>query len=560
MADLSGFRVLASDKCDKAGLKILRDAGVQVMEKTGLTEDQLVKTIPEFDGLLIRSATKVTPRVIEAAKRLTIVARAGVGVNNVNLPAATKRGICVINSPEGNTIAAAEHTWSMLLALARQIPQAHFKLAGQGKWDRKSFMGTEMAGKTLGVVGFGRIGRRVAQYARGMDMNVIAYDPFVTKAQVSKTGAKLADLDELLRESDLLTLHMPATKETTNLLGAEALAKTKKGVLIANVARGELIDEAALYAACKSGHVGGAALDVFRQEPPQWDNPLLALPNVITTPHLGASTKEAQIKVAVDVCQQMVEVFQGGPARSAVNIPSMRPELIKPCKAWLTIAEKLGRLTATLLGERGPSTVAVEYSGTVGQIDPSPLTTVFLKGLLTRSAGSGVVNFVNAPLIAKERGLTLKTISAPAGAYSSLITARATDRDGKVLVVAGTNFSDGLGDRLTSLYDIPLEVPLRGHMCFVRNRDVPGALSDTTSFFSRKGINIADLAVGRKSHTKSGGSAVQAVRLDTEFDDVKTRELVASCETISSAVSLTFTVPAVEGDETISGSVSRSKL
>eukprot|EP01065_Artemidia_motanka_P023409 TRINITY_DN27_c0_g2_i1.p1 TRINITY_DN27_c0_g2~~TRINITY_DN27_c0_g2_i1.p1 ORF type:complete len:589 (+),score=249.39 TRINITY_DN27_c0_g2_i1:70-1767(+) len=541
MADLSGYRVLASDKCDKQGLKILRDAGVQVVEKTGLTEDQLIATIPEFDGLLIRSGTKVTPKVIEAGRKLTIIARAGVGVNNVSLPAATKRGIVVINSPEGNTIAAAEHTWSMLLALARQIPQAHHKLAAQGKWDRKTFMGTELAGKTIGVIGFGRIGRRVCQYARGMDMKVLAYDPFVTKAQVQKSGARLCDLDEVLRESNMLTLHMPATKETTGMISSDALAKTKKGVLIANVARGELIDEAALYAACKSGHVGGAALDVFKQEPPNWETPLFSLPNVITTPHLGASTKEAQIKVAVDVCQQMVEVFQGGPARSAVNIPSMRPELIRPVKRWLTIAEKLGRLTSILLGERGVQTVSVEYAGTVGRVDPSPLTTVLLKGLLTQTSGSGVVNFVNAPLIAKERGLTLTTASAPAGSYSSLITVRATDREGKVLTVSGTTFEEGLGDRLCSLYDIPLDVPLQGNMCFIRNRDVPGALSDTTSFLARKGINIADMAIGRRS--EKGSDSVQAMRLDTEVDDLLCRELIASCDTITSAVCLTFTTP-----------------
>eukprot|EP01062_Namystynia_karyoxenos_P063627 TRINITY_DN56439_c0_g1_i1.p1 TRINITY_DN56439_c0_g1~~TRINITY_DN56439_c0_g1_i1.p1 ORF type:complete len:589 (+),score=241.77 TRINITY_DN56439_c0_g1_i1:83-1768(+) len=551
MADLSGYRVLVSDKCDAQGLKILRDAGVQVVEKTGLSETELCKTIPEFDGLLIRSGTKVTPKVIEAGNKLIIVARAGVGVNNVNLPAATKRGVVVVNSPEGNTIAAAEHTWSMVLALARNIPQAHNKLTVQGQWDRK-LMGTEMAGKTLGVIGFGRIGRRVCQYARGMDMKVLAYDPFVNAGQAQRAGAKLCDLDDVLRGSDFLTLHMPATKETTHMINSDALAKAKKGVMIANVARGELIDESALYSACKSGHVAGAALDVFAQEPPKWDSPLLGLPNVISTPHLGASTKEAQIKVAVDVCQQMVEVFRGGPARSAVNIPSMRPELIKPVQKWIPIGEKLGRLAAFLLGERGMTTVNVEYSGEIARVDPSPVTTVLLKGLLTRSSGSGVVNFVNAPLIAKERGLKLTTHRAPEGSYSSLITVRATDLKGKHLTVAGTSFSEGLGDRLCGIFDIPLEVPLEGPMCFIRNRDTPGALAETCAFLARKGINIADLAIGRQT---KNGDAVQAMRLDTEVDDMLCREIEASLETVQSCVAITFTTPSKDQsmDQSISG-------
>ncbi len=399
------MKVLAADKIAEIGLKMLKDAGIDAEMKTGLKEEELIKIIPEYDALIVRSATKVTSKIIEAGKNLKIIGRAGVGVDNVDLPTATKNGVIVVNSPEGNTVAAAEHTWAMVLSMARQIPQAHGKLKG-GVWDKKSFKGVEVLNKTLGVIGLGKIGRRVASYALGMGMRVIASDPFVTEEYAKSIGVELKDLEMVIKESDFITFHIPKAKETMHLVNAEMIKKMKKGVRLVNVARGGIIDENALAEAVKIGQVAAAALDVFEKEPLVSDSPLLGLDNVVVTPHLGASTVEAQINVAVDVVEQIIEVLKGGAARSAVNIPSMKPELIAPVKPYMSVAEKLGRLASQIV-PGAVSKVLVEYSGEVAENDVSPLTTTVLKGLLTPMMDV-VVNFVNAPLIAKERGIELR--------------------------------------------------------------------------------------------------------------------------------------------------------
>src|SRR3989339_597602 len=328
------MKVLAADKIADEGIKLFKDAGIEVDSKTGLPEEELVKIIPEYDALMVRSETRATPKIIEAGKKLKIIGRAGVGVDNIDLPTATKNGVIVVNSPEGNTVAAAEHSFAMLLSMARSIPQAHSKLK-KGEWDKKSFKGIEVLNKTLGVVGLGKIGRRVASYAIGMGMNVVVFDPYVTEEYAKSIGVELKTLEDLVKISDFITLHIPKTKETANLINAGMIAKMKKGVRIVNVARGGIINEQDLYDALKSGHVAAAALDVFEKEPTPSDNPLLTLDNIVVTPHLGASTVEAQVNVAVDVVEQIIEVLKGGSARSAVNMPSVDMETYKKINPYL---------------------------------------------------------------------------------------------------------------------------------------------------------------------------------------------------------------------------------
>src|SRR3989339_633645 len=430
------MKVLASDKLEEIGLKMFRDAGIEAEMKTGLPEEELIKIIPEYDALVVRSETKVTPKIIEAGKKLKIIGRAGVGVDNIDLPTATKNGVIVVNSPEGNTVAAAEHTWAMLLSMARNIPQAHSKLKS-GVWDKKSFKGVEVLNKTLGVIGLGKIGRRVASYAIGMGMHVIAYDPFVTADYAKSLGVELKTVDEIIKEADFITFHIPKTKETAGMINAAMIAKMKKGVRLVNVARGGIIDEKALYDALKSGQVKAAALDVFEKEPCE-SSPLFELDNIVVTPHLGASTIEAQVNVAIDVAEQIIEVLRGGAARSAVNIPSMKPELIAPVKPFMSIAEKLGKLASQLV-DGAVKKLTVEYSGAVAEQNVSPLTTAVIKGLLTPIMDV-VVNFVNAPLIAKDRGVEVtESKQKSAKDFKSLISIRIQSSKGE-REVGGTVF------------------------------------------------------------------------------------------------------------------------
>eukprot|EP01062_Namystynia_karyoxenos_P001331 TRINITY_DN1044_c0_g2_i1.p1 TRINITY_DN1044_c0_g2~~TRINITY_DN1044_c0_g2_i1.p1 ORF type:complete len:545 (+),score=218.73 TRINITY_DN1044_c0_g2_i1:92-1726(+) len=518
---MQGFKVLASDKVSDLGLKALRKAGIQADMITGQTEDELCKIIPAYDALVVRSATTVTERVIEAAKNLKIIGRAGVGVDNINLNAATQRGIIVVNSPQGNTIAAAEHTWSMVLSMARMIPQACASM-GRKKWDRKSFMGFELSGKTLGIVGFGNIGRKVCQYARAMGMHVLAYDPFVSALAAERAGAKLRSFEDIIKESDVLTLHLPVTKETKGLINAANIAKMRRGVYIVNVSRGPVVVEADLAAALKSGHVAGAALDVFNTEPPEPSNPLLKMPNVIVTPHLGASTKEAQVKVAVDVCEQIVEVLRGGPARSAVNIPSMRPHLIQPVKPFLSIAEKLGIIASATSGGK-PQQLTVEFGGELFRdVDVAPLTTVTLKGLLGRYVEDGTVNFVNAPVVAKQMGLSVKAVKAPSTNFKSVITVRVAS-DQAETEVAGTVFDD-LGDRLVRFHGFEVDIVPEGNLLITFHRDVPGVIGELGTFLGKKNVNIAAMDVGRMLR---GGAACMVCMVDAAVSANTLEELCA---------------------------------
>ncbi|MFH1576657.1 MAG: phosphoglycerate dehydrogenase [Candidatus Margulisiibacteriota bacterium] len=521
------MKVLASDKIAEIGLKMLKDAGIEAEMNTGLSEDELVKIIPQYDALVVRSGTKVTPKIIEAGKNLKIIGRAGVGVDNVDLPTATKNGVIVVNSPEGNTVAAAEHTWAMLLTMARQIPQAYSKLKA-GIWDRKSFKGVEVLNKTLGVVGLGKIGRRVASYALGMGMKVIAYDPFVTEDYAKSLGIELKKFDGIIKESDFITFHIPKTKETANMINKETIAKMKKDVRLVNVARGGIINELDLAEALKSGQVAAAALDVFEKEPLPADSPLLKLDNVIVTPHLGASTVEAQVNVAIDVVEQIIEVLKGGAARSAVNIPSMKPELIAPVKPYMSIAEKLGALAAQIV-PGAVSKITVEYSGEVAEFDVSPLTTTVLKGLLAPMMDV-VVNFVNAPFIAKERGIELtESKSKEAKDFASLISVKIKSSKGD-REVGGTVFI-GVGDRLVSIDGFRVDAEPEGYLLILSNIDKPGMIGKVGTFLGEHKINIASMDVGR---IKVGERAVMVLNVDNAVPDKVLKE-IAKIDGISDA-------------------------
>jgi len=512
------MKVLASDKIDEIGLRMLKEAGIEGEMKTGLSEDELIKIIPQYDALVVRSATKVTPKIIEAGKNLKIIGRAGVGVDNIDLPTATKNGVIVVNSPEGNTVAAAEHTWAMLLTMARQIPQAYAKLK-DGNWDRKSFKGVEVLNKTLGVIGLGKIGRRVASYALGMGMKVIGSDPFVTEEYAKSLGIELKKNDDVIKESDFITFHVPKTKETQNMINANSLAKMKKGVRLVNVARGGIINENDLTEALKNGHVAAAALDVFEKEPLPADSPLLQLDNVVVTPHLGASTAEAQVNVAVDVVEQIIEVLKGGAARSAVNIPSMKPELIAPVKAYMGIAEKLGACAAQIvLG--AISKVTVEYSGEVAERDVSPLTTTVLKGLLTPIMDVAV-NFVNAPLIAKERGIEIvESKIKEAKEFTNLISVKITSAQGDREV--GGAVLGGITARLVSIDGFRVDLEPAGYLLILSNIDKPGMIGKVGNLLGQHQINIASMDVGR---VKIGEKAVMVLSVDCAVPDKTLKEL-----------------------------------
>ena len=511
------MKVLAMDKTAEEGLKILREAGIEVDAKAGLTEEELIKIIPAYDALIVRSETKATPKVIEAGKNLKIIGRAGVGVDNIDLPTATKNGVIVVNSPEGNTVAAAEHTWAMLLAMTRSIPQAHGKLKS-GVWDKKSFKGVEVLNKTLGVVGLGKIGRRVASYALGMGMRVIGSDPFVTEEYAKNLGVELKSVEDVLKEADFITFHIPKTKETAGMINAATLAKMKKGVRLVNVARGGIINENDLCEALKSKQVAAAALDVFEKEPCD-KSPLFELDNVVVTPHLGASTVEAQVNVAVDVAEQVLEVLRGGAARSAVNIPSMKPELIEPVRPYLSIAEKLGAIASQLV-KGAINKIEVEYAGEIADNNVAPLTTIILKGLLTPILDVKV-NFVNAPHIAKERGIeVVETKTKESKDFASLIKLKiVTEKETRM--IGGTVFQ-GVGDRLVLIDGFRIDTVPEGYMIFLQNIDKPGMIGKVGTFLGQHSINIAAMDVGR---VKVGEKAVMALNVDTQISDQVLRDL-----------------------------------
>jgi len=499
-------RVLVSDPIEASGLTALE--GVAALElRSDLTPEQLLACIGEYDALMVRSQTKVTAAVIEAGKKLRIIGRAGVGVDNIDVPAATRQGVVVVNSPAGNTIAAAEHTLALLFALARHVAPADASTK-LGEWKRSKFTGTELFGKTLGVIGLGKIGSHVANVARAAGMKVVAYDPFVTPERAAELGCTLGSVEDVVACADFLTLHVPKTPETTNLIDAAMLGRAKPGLRIVNCARGGIIDEAALVEAIRAGRIAGAALDVFAQEPLANDALRELGDRVLLTPHLGASTEEAQLNVAIDVAEQIAEVLRGGEARSAVNIPNMRPELMASLRPAMGLAERLGALAAQLA--EGPiEAVEVTYAGTLADAESRPLTNAVLKGLLTPALAEGV-NFVNASLLARDRGIQVTEVrTQDAGDYVELIRVRVRTAQ-RERIVAGTLLLQDL-PTVVQVDDYAFNLFLRGTLLFAPHQDVPGSVGKVGTLLGENALNIFGMQLGR---SVVSGPALMVLNLD----------------------------------------------
>jgi len=505
-------RVLISDALSAAAVQIFKDRGIDVdfEPALGKDKDKLAAVIGDYDGLAIRSATKVTPKVLEWAKNLKVIGRAGIGVDNVDIPAATSRGIIVMNTPFGNSITTAEHAISLMLALARQIPEADVSTRA-GKWEKNKFMGVEIYGKTLGVIGCGNIGSIVADRALGLKMKVIAYDPFLSPERAVDLGVEKVELDELFKRSDFITLHTPLTDKTRNIIDAAALKKMKKGVRIINCARGGLVDEAAIAEALKSGQAAGAAFDVFATEPAT-ESPLFNLPNVVCTPHLGASTSEAQENVALQIAEQMSDYLLRGAISNAVNFPSITAEEAPKLKPFIELAEKLGSFAGQLT-ETGVSKVQIAYEGAVASMNTKALTSAALAGLLQPMLGT--VNVVSAPIAAKERGIVVEEVTREmAGDYESLITVTVTtERQSRH--VSGTVFADGR-PRIVNIKGIRMDAEFGHSMIYITNLDKPGFIGKFSSTLGEAGINIATFHVGREA---PGANAVALIEIDGDLPE-----------------------------------------
>ncbi len=488
------MKVLVSDNIAEAGIKILEQTpGIEVDVKVGLSHDELKSIIGEYDALIIRSATKVDADIISAAKKLKVIGRAGIGLDNVDIDAATQKGIVVMNTPGGNAVTTAEHTIAMMMALSRNIPQATASLKA-GKWEKKKFQGRELFNKTLGVIGFGQIGRIVADRAKGLKMKVIVYDPYIKPEIIEKHDMEPVSFEELLRRADYVTIHTPKTKETINMFNKKTFSMMKKGAMLINCARGGIVNEDDLYEALVSGHLAGAALDVFSQEPPG-KIPLMELDNFICTPHLGASTVEAQEKVAVEIANQVVLYLLHGTVKNAVNVPSISAELMNILKPYVTLMEKMGLMQAQL-AEAPILEVKIDYAGAIIEYDLSPLTTAFLKGLLTPALKDDV-NFVNAPFIARERGIKVtESKSSTSEDFVTLITTAVKTTDGEN-VVAGTIFGKDR-PRLVRINDFYLEAIPEGHNLLIYNLDKPGVIGMIGTILGKNNVNINRMQVGQE--------------------------------------------------------------
>jgi len=523
-------KIFVADDVSESGLGPLRSAGFIVEKRSGLKPPELVKALQDCEGLIVRSETKITADLLDAANSLRVIGRAGVGVDNIDVSAATIRGVVVMNAPDGNTITTAEHTVAMLVSLARSIPQASSSLKA-GHWDRKKFIGVELQGKTLGIVGLGRIGRVVASRARAMGMMIVAYDPFIAPEQARDLEIELAPLDEVFSRADFLTVHTPLTSETRSLIDRDALSKMKQGARIINCARGGLIDEDALYEAIMSGAIAGAALDVFSEEPPPSDHRLLQLEQVIVTPHLGASTREAQEGVAFTVAEQMRDFLLTGVLRGAVNVPAISVKEFNLIQPYVALAESLGRFQAQLV-DKPVSEVRIEYAGEIVDIDAAPVTRAFLAGLLRDV--SARVNAVNAFLIADERGIKvtttyIRTSGDIAPAMRTQISAGQSTQS-----LAGTLFGYGgqrREGRITEIDGFDLEATPHGHMLVTRNHDVPGVIGGIGTILGQGGVNISRFHLGRRER---GGEAMAVIEVDAPLSK-DTLQSLRSLEQVISA-------------------------
>ena len=523
-------KVLISDKMDPKAAQIFRERGVEVDEITGKTPEELIAIIGDYDGLAIRSSTKVTKAILAAATNLKVFGRAGIGVDNVDIPAASAQGVVVMNTPFGNSITTAEHAIALMFALARQLPEADASTQA-GKWEKNRFMGVELTSKTLGLIGAGNIGSIVADRARGLKMKVIAFDPFLSPERALELGIEKVELDDLLARADFITLHTPLTDQTRNILSAEALAKTKKGVRIVNCARGGLIDEAALKAGLDSGHIGGAALDVFVEEPAK-ASPLFGTPNFVSTPHLGASTTEAQVNVAIQVAEQMADFLVAGGVTNALNMPSLSAEEAPRLKPYMALAEKLGSLVGQLT-HGAIARISVHAEGAAAELNQKPIVAAVLAGFLRTQTDT--VNMVNAPLLAKERGIEVREVRTEReGDYHTLLRV-SVKTDAGERSVAGTLFGDS-APRVVELFGIKVEADLAGHMLYVVNEDAPGFIGRLGTLLGTAGVNIGTFHLGRRS---AGGEAV----LLLSIDDAVTPELLAQIRAlpgVKTAMGLAF--------------------
>jgi D-3-phosphoglycerate dehydrogenase len=512
-------RVLIADKMDPRAAAIFRERGIEVDEKPGLTPDELTAIIGDYDGVAVRSSTRVNAAAMDAGlPRLKVVGRAGIGVDTIDVPAASARGIVVMNTPFGNSITTAEHAIAMLFALARDIPQAD-QSTQAGKWEKSRFMGVELAGKTLGLIGCGNIGSIVADRGHGLKMKVVAYDPFLSPERAVELGVEKVELDELLPRADFITLHTPLTDQTRGILSREALARTRPGVRIVNCARGGLIDEAALKDALNSGHVAGAALDVFAVEPAT-ESPLFGTRGLICTPHLGASTTEAQVNVAIQIAEQMSDYLLLGGITNAVNVPSLSAEEAPRLKPYMALAEKLGRLVGQVAGTEIRS-IDVEVEGAAAELNIKPITGAVLAGVM--STWSDTVNMVNAPYLAKERGLAVREIrNEGEGDYHTLVAVTVGTEHGPKRV-EGTLFGNR-APRLVSIFGVPIEAELAGQMIYIVNTDAPGFIGALGTRLGENRINIATFNLGRH---EAGGEAVALVAVDDTISPDVSQQLHA---------------------------------
>jgi D-3-phosphoglycerate dehydrogenase / 2-oxoglutarate reductase len=498
-------RVLISDQMDPKAEQIFRERGCDVDVITGKTPEELGEIIGQYDGLAIRSTTKLTKELIEKATNLKVVGRAGIGVDNIDIPAASVKGIVVMNTPFGNSITTAEHAIALMFALARQLPEADASTQA-GKWEKNRFMGVEVTGKTLGLIGAGNIGSIVASRALGLKMKVVAFDPFLTPERAIEMGVEKADLDGLLAKADFITLHTPLTDQTRNILSRENIAKCKKGVRIINCARGGLIDEEALKDALDSGHVAGAALDVFVKEPAK-ESPLFGTPNFISTPHLGASTDEAQVNVAIQVAEQLSDYLVSGGVTNALNMPSLSAEEAPKLRPYMALAEKLGSLVGQLAHDN-LTKISIEVEGAAAQLNIKPIAGAVLCGLMRRYTDT--VNMVNAPFLAKERGIDVREVRHDReGDYHTLVRVTVATSQGD-RSVAGTLFGNQ-GPRLVEIFGIGMEAELEGDMLYIVNEDAPGFIGRVGSLLGQNNLNIGTFQLGRRS---AGGEAILLLTMD----------------------------------------------
>ena len=511
-------KVLVSDKLSETAVQIFRDRGIEVDfdPSLGKDKDKLLSVIDQYDGLAIRSATKATEKIINAAINLKVIGRAGIGVDNIDRAAASKKGVIVMNTPFGNMITTAEHAIAMMFAVARQIPEASASTHA-GKWEKSKFMGVELTGKTLGVIGAGNIGGIVCERALGLKMKVVAYDPFLSEERAEKLGVQKVELDDLLARADFITMHVPKTEQTSNILNAEAIAKMKPGVRVINCARGGLVDEAALAEALKSGHVAGAAFDVF-EVGPATDSPLFNLPNVVCTPHLGAATTEAQENVAVQVAEQMSDYLLTGAVTNALNMPSVTAEEAKTMGPWLALAGHLGAFIGQMTSEPIKA-INILYDGAVVSMNLAALNCGVVAGIM--KAGNPDVNMVSAPVIAEERGIKISTTNQnKSGVFDAYIKVTVVTQT-RERSVAGTVFSDGK-PRFIQIKGINVDAEIGRHMLYTTNNDVPGIIGILGSTMGANGVNIANFTLGRAAE---GGQAIALLYVDAPVSDAVLADL-----------------------------------